>query len=91
MLERTYRAAPPGSLIATELDPLTLVYHRASGITHLLVSPAPEILAALGNRAMTLDALLADLATRYDLADADRVALIARLDELVDCGLVSTA
>jgi hypothetical protein len=53
-----YRADPPTALIVEPLDTFTGVFHRPSGTTHLLVSPAPEILAVLGERAMTLDALL---------------------------------
>jgi PqqD family protein of HPr-rel-A system len=82
-----YRAASASSLLIEPLDALTAVYHRASGITHLLDAPAPEILAALAEPA-TLDGLLARLGTAFDLADADRDALAARLDELVEAGLV---
>jgi PqqD family protein of HPr-rel-A system len=75
--------APPGSLLVRALDDLTAVYHRPSGATHLLASPAPEILAALDGVAMTADALMLVLAVRYDLA--------ARLDELVAAGLIVAA
>jgi PqqD family protein of HPr-rel-A system len=85
-----YRAAPPSALIVEPLDALTAVYHRASGITHILVSPAPELLEALAEET-TLDALLERLGAEYDLPDADRPALVARLDELVAAGLVSEA
>ena len=39
-----YRAASPDSLIVVPVDLLTAIYHRASGQTHLMASPAPEIL-----------------------------------------------
>ena len=84
-----YRAPTPDTLIATDLDPFTALFHRPSGITHLLASPAPEILAALAEP-RTLDALLDVLAHDYDLADPDPAALVARLDELIESGLVST-
>ncbi len=83
-----YRAPPAEALLTVELDAFTAVLHRPSGGTHLLASPAPEILAALANMPLGLDALLAALAARFDLADADRAALAARLDELVEAGLV---
>lgn len=83
-----YRAAPAEALLVAPLDAFTAVFHRASGVTHLLTEPAPEILAALGDEALALDALLARLAERYEMADADRGALAARLDELVAAGLV---
>ena len=78
-----YRAAPPQSLLIEALGDLTAVYHRASGITHLLAHPAPELLEALAEPA-TLDALL----DRLGLSPEDRPALEARLDELVAAGLV---
>ena len=85
-----YRAAPATALIAAPLDAFTAIFHRASGITHLLSEPAPEILAELGDGPLTLDALLYRLQQRYDLAEATREALAARLDELVEAGLVET-
>ena len=83
-----YRAAPPDSLIVVPVDLLTAIYHRASGQTHLMAAPAPEILEALGQGALDAGALLAKLRAEYDLVDADPAALTARLDELVETGLV---
>ncbi|MDE0880067.1 MAG: HPr-rel-A system PqqD family peptide chaperone [Sphingomonas bacterium] len=85
-----YRAPPADALIAAHLDTLTAIFHRRSGITHLVTSPAPEILAAL-THPLTQEELLARLARDYDLADPDGDALAARLDELVASGLVSIA
>ncbi|OYY63566.1 MAG: HPr-rel-A system PqqD family protein [Sphingomonas sp. 28-62-11] len=76
------------SLRVVPLDDLTLIYHRASGMTHLLAPPAPEILDALAAAPLTSAALLARLADEFDLGDADPAALVARLDELVAAGLV---
>ncbi len=84
-----YRAPRADALLVAPLDEFTAVFHRASGITHLLTEPAPQILEALGEGGLTLDALLARLSAEYDLADADRDALAARLDELVVSGLVA--
>ena len=83
--------ARPETLKIAHLDSFAAVYHRASGITHLLTAPAPEILATLGEAGLTRGALLERLATDYALGDADADALLARLDELVATGLVSTA
>ena len=83
-----YRAAPPSTLRVFPLDALTLIYHRASGITHVVDAPVPEILEALGDDALTSPALLARLAERFDLADPDPMALAVRLDELAAAGLV---
>jgi PqqD family protein of HPr-rel-A system len=83
----TYRAAAPETLRIVPLDALTLVYHRASGITHVVDAPVPELLEAL-DAPRTLDQLLTTLTERYDLLDADPAALAIRLDELVQAGLV---
>lgn len=83
-----YRAAPLSSLLIEPLDELTAVFHRSSGITHLLATPAPELLHALQEPA-GIDDLFDRLGATFDLADADREALAARLAELVEAGLVS--
>ena len=83
-----YRGASPDSLIVVPVDLLTAIYHRASGQTHLMASPAPEILEALAEKPLDAEALLAKLRADYDLVDADPAALSARLDELVETGLV---
>jgi PqqD family protein of HPr-rel-A system len=84
----TYRAAAPETLRIVPLDALTLIYHRASGITHVVDAPVPELLEALAGDDLSVDQLLARLAERYDLLDADPLALAIRLDELVQAGLV---
>ena len=73
------------------LDAFTAVFHRPSGATHLLVSPAPEILDLVGREALSVDDLLARLADEYALADANREALGERVTELVEAGLVQVA
>lgn len=83
-----YRAAPAATLRIVPLDALTLIYHRASGITHVVDSPVPELLQAIGDQSLTLDETLAALATAHDLIDPDRDALAARLGELLAAGLV---
>ena len=82
-----YRAADPATLRIVPLDELTLIYHRASGITHVVDAPVPEILEALAE-SLSVDALLAKLAAEYDLLDADPAALAMRLDERAAAGLV---
>ena len=84
-----YRAPPATALATVRLDEFTAVYHRPSGATHLLVEPAPEILAALVEP-LTLDELGGRLAATYELA-GDAGALVARVDELVAAGLVAPA
>lgn len=84
-----YHAAAADALILAPLDALTAIYHRTSGITHLVVSPVPEILALLAERPMTRATLLDCLQAAFALADGDPALLGARLDELVAAGLVA--
>ncbi len=86
-----FRAPAVGVLRIMPLDELTAIYHRASGQTHLVASPVPEILAALAPAPATLDELLARLAAGYDVVDPDAEALSARVAELVALGLVQCA
>lgn len=86
-----YRAADPASLRIVPLDVLTAIYHRASGQTHIVEAPVPEILAALGNEALAVDAILERLSRDYALVDPDPAALTARLEELAAAGLVVAA
>ncbi|USI74108.1 HPr-rel-A system PqqD family peptide chaperone [Sphingomonas morindae] len=82
-----YAAEPPATRLVVPLDAMTALYHRPSGATHLLASPLPELLDALAEGPADAATLLARLARRFDIADADPAALAARLDELVAIGL----
>lgn len=75
------------------MGPLTLIYHRRSGITHMMSDPVPEILAALDAIGPAdASAVARHLSTRFDLeaeAAEDVQAIIsARLAELALLGLV---
>jgi PqqD family protein of HPr-rel-A system len=83
-----YRAAAPATLRVVPLDALTLIYHRASGITHVVDSPVPEILETLAQGPLDAATLMARLAERFDLVDADVGALAMRMEELAAAGLV---
>lgn len=83
-----YRAPSAEALLTADLDAFTAIFHRPSGITHLLASPAPEILQVLAAGPLDMGGVLAALSVRFELADADAAALAARLDELVVAGLV---
>ena len=89
MPDALYRGPPEDGLLIAPLDAFTAVYHRASGITHLLTEPAPQILAILQEGALSLDLLLDRLEQDYDLADGTREALAARRDERIEAGLVA--
>lgn len=85
----TYRAAPPDLIRIVPLDVLTLIYHSASGITHVVASPVPEILEAMGDASLALEDILSALRTRFELTDPDPTTLAARLEELVAAGLIT--
>lgn len=84
-----YRADPPEACLATDAEGMTILYHRRSGMTHLLTSPAPEILAALAEGGADAEALVARLSAAHELAGEDGFAEIvaARLEELEAAGL----
>ncbi|RZM05670.1 MAG: HPr-rel-A system PqqD family peptide chaperone [Sphingomonas sp.] len=88
-----YSVEPDGGRIAIELDGYTILYHRPSRATHVLASPAPDLIEALSGGPADLPTLLARLAATHDLHADDAVVdtLRARLDELVASGLVVTA
>ncbi len=82
-----YRADPPGGLRIVPLDCLTAIYHRASGQTHVVAEPVPEILAVLGSGAQDVDGFLKALGLTNDAGT--RALLTERLNELVATGLVA--
>ncbi len=86
-----YRAADRASLRIVPLDVLTAIYHRVSGQTHIVEAPVPEILAALGDEVLDVNAILDRLARDYALVDPDPAALADRLEELAAAGLVTRA
>lgn len=85
-----YRAEPADARIIEPLDMMTLIYQRRSGITHMVVEPVPQILAAMDDEALDAAALADRLAGDFDLGERDAAtALIAeRLEELAALGLV---
>jgi PqqD family protein of HPr-rel-A system len=83
-------ADPADQLKVVPLDGLTAVFHRPSGITHLLAPPAPQILEALSGSAANAEALLARIAERFEVEGGVDV-LQARLAELEAAGLVRRA
>ncbi len=93
MIDRTYRAAPPGALRIEALGELTAIFDRRSMQTHLVVSPLPEMLAMIGDAPCNAALLAKRLETAFDLdGEGDARALIAeRLGELAAMGLVERA
>lgn len=84
-----YKAETAGRLLVEPLDAMTLIYQRRSGITHIVAEPVPEILAAMGEDALTADAVAQRLASEFELDSADAAEIVAaRLEELAMLGLV---
>jgi PqqD family protein of HPr-rel-A system len=82
-----YVAASADTRVSCVMEGLHILYDRASGATHILAEPSPEILAALANAPLTEAALIAALSVEFDLADQALIG--ARLAELQDAGLIA--
>lgn len=93
MVDRAYRAAPVDALRIEPLGELTAIFDRRSMQTHLVVSPMPEILGAMGDHACNAADLAGRLATAFDLDAAEdaQPILAERLAELAGMGLVERA
>lgn len=90
MTEPVYRADPPEARRMVVLDGVALIFHRPSGLTHIVAPPAPQILDALGEGDASAAALLDRLKRDFDFGAAKDLAaaLDARLAELETAGLV---
>ncbi len=85
-----YIADPSDALKVVPLGGLTAIFHRPSGITHLLAPPAPQILGALAGTAADAEGLMARIGERFEVeGGADELG--ARLLELEAAGLVRQA
>lgn len=95
--EARWRAEPASMLIVRPVEELQLIFHRPSGLTHIVTEPAPQILAALADQQLTMDELLQRLSMQYELSDDPEEAggmahaLMARVEELRQLGLVRRA
>jgi PqqD family protein of HPr-rel-A system len=79
-----------GRILSEPIDPLVAAYDRRSGQTHLLMSPMPEILAALDAGPCDLATIERRLIEQHGLEpDPSNAGLIAeRVAELALLGLV---
>ena len=93
MADRAYRAAPADALRIEPLGELTAIFDRRSMQTHLVVSPVPEILDAMGADVCTAARVAERLAALFDLESAGEAQpiLAERLSELAAMGLVERA
>jgi PqqD family protein of HPr-rel-A system len=89
-----YRADPPEARLFVALDALDLIYHRPSGMTHIVAEPMPQLLAALAEGPADAAELVRRLSETHDLSGPDlsegeiEDAIAARLEELEAIGLV---
>ncbi|HEX8620569.1 MAG TPA: HPr-rel-A system PqqD family peptide chaperone [Allosphingosinicella sp.] len=89
MAASLYAADPPATLSFVELEGLTLLYHRRSGLTHILAPPAPQILAALAAGPADAAQIVERIGAEFEVEAEDPAAAIAaRLAELEAAGLV---
>lgn len=87
---RRYCAEKSDQLIIEPLDIMTLIYHRRSGITHIVADPVPQILEVMKADIVSAGEVTRRLAEIFDLASgSDNAAVISeRLEELSALGLV---
>src|SRR3546814_13198134 len=77
-----YARVPAAEIVGVALDDFTALYHLASGITHLVTSPVPELLDVLGEAPLGLVEIAARLAAVFGVEDEEAVAgRIAALNE----------
>jgi PqqD family protein of HPr-rel-A system len=89
MAASLYAADPPETMRSVDLEGLTLLYHRASGLTHFLAPPAPQILDALASGPASAAEIAARMGDAFEIESDDPAAAIAaRLAELEAAGLV---
>jgi PqqD family protein of HPr-rel-A system len=84
-----YIADSPEAVRAFELDGLTALYHRPSGMTHILAAPAPQILEALARAPGDAASIVERIAETFQIeSDDPETEISARLAELEAAGLV---
>ncbi len=84
-----FKAEPADQRLVELLDAMTLIYQRRSGMTHIVAEPVPEILAVMGEDALTAVQVAGRLAGQFDLDSTDAAEIVAaRLNELAQLGLV---
>ena len=85
-----YIADPVEQVRKVELGGLAALFHRSSGMTHILAPPAPQIIQALADAAADVEELIVRLNAAFEIAGV-AAELEARLAELEAAGLVRRA
>lgn len=97
-----YKIRDSKNLKFQALDYMSLLYDKLSGITHIIADPAPQIIEALGDVALSPQQIERLLKKQFDMQigdDAENVdrhndensfenIIAARLEEFVDLGIV---
>ena len=93
MMRPRFVVDPPDERPSVEVEGMTILYHRPSGITHVVAPPVPELLRALAAGPADAGEIVARLAEQHDIAGEGGLEEIvaARLDELAAAGLVRRA
>ena len=89
MAASLYAADPPETMRMAQVEGLTLLYHRTSGLTHFLAPPAPQILEALESGPASASQIAERMGETFEIESEDPAgAIAARLAELEAAGLV---
>lgn len=81
--------AEPHALLMVPLDSMTAIFHRRSGITHIVADPVPQILNVIGSQTMSVEEMCQRLQTIFDVEGDDAAAIIGeRVKEMARLGLL---
>jgi PqqD family protein of HPr-rel-A system len=88
-----FRVEPGETRLSRDVGLMTLVYHRRSGITHMVNEPVPQVLEALdaigpADAGAVARHLLGSFDLRAEDGGSVEAVIAARLDELAALGLV---
>ncbi|WP_339706898.1 HPr-rel-A system PqqD family peptide chaperone [uncultured Sphingosinicella sp.] len=86
-----YRAAARDAYVVRPVDDLTLVYHRPSGMTHVVSPAVVAILDLLHGRTLGIGEVCEQLAQHHDLdGEGDDIARVvtARLNEMAAMDII---
>ena len=86
-------ADPAADRPEVRIDGFAILYHRPSGMTHVVASPVPELLTAIAGDPADVAQIVARLGAEHELAGDDALEAIvaARIEELEAAGLVRRA
>lgn len=85
-----FRVANPNVFVLHTLDMMTLVFHKPSGLTHIVADPIPAILEVMQDGVFTPNEVVKALKNGFELEEGTDVEniVLARLDEMHILGLV---